>query len=62
MKLTTELELMKGRKFPIEIDFEDLWFYLGGDLPINFQITNVEKYDGTIYPQMHLHMYYNVMF
>lgn len=62
MKLTVELELMKGVQFPMEPDFEDLFYYTGGDLPTNFQMLNVEKYDGNTCPWMHLRMYYNAMF
>lgn len=46
----------------MSIDFEDLCIHLGGVLPQNFQMPNVEKYDGTTCPRMHLYMYYNAMF
>lgn len=61
-KLVAEVELMKGGQFPISMDFKDLCIYTGGVLPPNFQMPNVEKYDGTTCPKMHLRMYYNSMF
>lgn len=53
---------MKGGQFPIFMDFEDLYVHLGGVLPLNIQMPNVEKYDGTTYLRMHLYMYCNAMF
>lgn len=61
-KLAAEVELMKGGQFPMEMDSEDLCIYLGDQLPANFQMPHVEKYNGTTYPRMHLRMYYNAMF
>lgn len=61
-KLAAELKLMKGGQFSITMDFEDLCIHLRGVLPPNFQMPNVEKYNGTTYPRMHLCMYCNAMF
>lgn len=60
-KLVAEVEIMKGGQFPMEMDFEDLYMYPRGKLPINVQLPHVEKYNGTTYPQMHLCMYSNAM-
>lgn len=46
----------------MEMDVEDFCIYPGGELPANFQMPHVEKYDGTTCPRMHLCMYYNAMF
>lgn len=60
--MASEIELLKVGKFPLNIDFEDLCLYLGGDLPDNFQMLDMEKYDGTGCPKMQLRMYCNAMF
>lgn len=62
VKLDAKLKLMKGGQFSISMDFEDLYIHPGGVLQQNFQMSNVEKYDGTTCPRMHLRMYCNAMF
>lgn len=42
-KLATEVELMEGGQFPMEMDFEDLYIYPRGELPANFQMPHFEK-------------------
>lgn len=61
-KFVIELELMKGGQFPISMDFEDLCIHPRGVLTRNIQMPNMEKYDGTTCPRMHLRMYCNAMF
>lgn len=61
-KLAAEMELMKEGQFPISMDFEDLCIHPKGVLPPNFQMPNVEKYNGTTCPRIHLYLYCNVMF
>jgi len=40
----------------MSMDFEDLCIHPRGVLLLNFQMPNVEKYDGTTCPRMHLRM------
>lgn len=60
--MASEIEFLKGGQFPLNMDFEDLCLYPGDNLPNNFQMPNMEKYDGTGCPKMHLRMYCNAMF
>lgn len=53
---------MKGGKFLISMDFEDLYIHPRGVLPLNLQMPNIKKYDGTTCPRMYLRMYCNAMF
>lgn len=53
---------MKEGQFPFSMDFKYLCIHPGSVLPPNFQMPNVEKYDGTTCPRMHLRIYCNAIF
>lgn len=57
-----EIELLKGGQFPLNMDFKDLCVYPVSDLPSNFQMSDMEKYDDTSFPKMQPMMYCNAMF